>query len=473
MSDKITRRQLLGASLRASAGALLARSGNKVLGSSIPPANQGFQNQKFDVIVIGAGIAGLAAARSLKQRGAEVLVLEARNRIGGRVWTDQSMSGVPLDLGASWIQGTSGNPITSLARSFNLRTLPTDFDNVALYDSTSRRLSNSEVTRIETNYQSLRQRLERLRDQMQRAGQRDISLQDGLDRVLARQNLTDSARSELNFAINAEIEAEYAADAAGLSLFNWDQDEGFSGPSVLLPGGYGQIATGLAQGLDVRVKTQVKRVEYSDREVRVATDQDLFTAGKVIVTLPLGVLKSGAVTFAPALPDEKMKAIRRLGMGVLDKVYLRFPQVFWPKESDVLGVISQAKGEWAAWINYYRYTGQPILAALNAGNFAKSLEGLPNQEIVNSAMKALRQIYGRSIPDPERFIITRWGADPFSLGAYSSIPPLATGQDYDTLAAPLGDRVFFAGEATSRTYPATVHGAFLSGEREARRISKL
>jgi monoamine oxidase len=240
-----------------------------------------------------------------------------------------------------------------------------------------------------------------------------------------------------------------------------------------LPGGYGQIATGLAQGLDVRVKSQVKRVEYSDREVRVATDQDLFTAGKVIVTLPLGVLKSGAVTFAPALPDEKMKAIRRLGMGVLDKVYLRFPQVFWPKESDVLGVISQAKGEWAAWINYYRYTGQPILAALNAGNFAKTLEGLANQEIVNAAMKVLRQIYGRSISDPERFIITRWGADPFSLGAYSSIPPLATGQDYDTLAAPLGDRVFFAGEATSRTYPATVHGAFLSGEREARRISKL
>jgi len=88
-------------------------------------------------------------------------------------------------------------------------------------------------------------------------------------------------------------------------------------------------------------------------------------------------------------------------------------------------------------------------------------------------MNALKAIFGRSIPDPTDVVITRWAADPFTLGAYSSIPPRASGKDYDTLAAPVGDRVFFAGEATSRTYPATVHGAFLSGEREARRISKL
>jgi monoamine oxidase len=88
-------------------------------------------------------------------------------------------------------------------------------------------------------------------------------------------------------------------------------------------------------------------------------------------------------------------------------------------------------------------------------------------------MQVLRGIYGRSIPDPDRVVVTRWGSDPFSLGAYSSISPGASGKDYDTLAEPIGDRVFFAGEATSRSYPATVHGAFLSGEREARRISDL
>src|SRR5436190_8796104 len=127
MPIKITRRKLLKTSLKASAGALLVSLAK-------PASGKEFQDKKLDVIVVGAGVGGLAAARRLKLQGATDLILEARNRIGGRVWTDTSMSGVSLDLGASWIQGSNGNPITSLARSFSLRTSPTDFENIALYD---------------------------------------------------------------------------------------------------------------------------------------------------------------------------------------------------------------------------------------------------------------------------------------------------------------------------------------------------
>jgi monoamine oxidase len=467
MPDKITRRQLLTNSLRACAGALL-------LGWPRESRSQP-QPRKFDVIVVGAGVAGLAAARRLKLQGASVLILEARRRIGGRVWTDTSMPGVSLDMGASWIQGTNGNPITSLARSFKLRTSPTDFDNIALYDSSGRKLGDTEVARIETDYQSLLQRVEKLRHAMQREGRGDISLQAGVEQVLAARNLTDRERAELNFAIHAEIEDEYAADATELSLFKWDQDEGFGGGNELFPGGYSQIPNGLARGLDIRLATPVKRIEYSNRGVVIQTEHDTFTADRVIVTLPLGVLKRDLINFAPGLPEQKLTAIRRLGMGTLNKVYLRFPQVFWPKENDVLGIVSQPKGQWGKWgewINYFHYTGQPILVGFNSGQYARELEALSNHEITAAAMNALRGIYGRSIPDPSAVVITRWAADPFSLGAYSSLPPRSSGEDYDTLAAPIGDRVFFAGEATSRTYPATVHGAFLSGEREARRISK-
>ena len=469
MPDKITRRHLLTTSLRASAGALLLGWRRESNARSVSQP----QPRKFDVIVVGAGVAGLAAARRLKSQGSSVLILEARRRIGGRVWTDTSMPGVSLDLGASWIQGTKGNPITSLARSFNLRTSPTDFENVALYHPAGRRLSNAEVAGIETNYRSLLQRVEKLRDAMQGEGREDISLQAGFERVLAGRNLSDRERAALNFAIHAEIEDEYAADASELSLFNWDQDEGFGGSNELFPAGFGQIADGLARGLDIRLATSVSRIEYSDREVVIKTQHDTFTADRVIVTLPLGVLKRGLITFSPGLPEQKLTAIRRLGMGVLNKVYLRFPKVFWPKENDVLGVVSQTKGQWGEWINYFRYTGQPILLGFNSGKYAWDLEGLANHEITAAAMNALRGIYGRSIPDPTDVVITRWAADPFTLGAYSSIPPGSSGKDYNTLAAPVGDRVFFAGEATSRLYPATVHGAFLSGEREARRISKL
>jgi monoamine oxidase len=469
MPDKITRRHLLTTSLRASAGTLLLGWRRE---SSACSASQS-QPKKLDVIVVGAGVAGLAAARRLKLQGASVLILEARNRIGGRVWTDTSMPGVSLDLGASWIQGTNGNPITSLARSLNLRTSPTDFENIALYDLAGRRLVDAEVSRIETNYRSLLQRVDKLRDTMQGEGRQDVSLQAGFERVLAGRNLTDKERAELNFAIHAEIEDEYAADATELSLFNWDQDEGFGGGNELFPAGVGQIADGLARGLDIRLAMPVARIEYSDRGVVIKTQKDSFTADRVIVTLPLGVLKRGLITFSPSVPEQKLAAIRRLGMGTLNKVYLRFPKVFWPKENDVLGVVSQTKGQWGEWINYFRYTGQPILLGFNSGKYARDLEALANHEITAAAMNALRAIYGRSIADPTDVVITRWTADPFTLGAYSSIPPGSSGKDYDTLAAPIGDRVFFAGEATSRTYPATVHGAFLSGEREAKRISKL
>ena len=267
-----------------------------------------FQDRKFDVIVVGAGIAGLAAARRLKSHGASVLILEARNRIGGRVWTDQSIAGVPLDLGASWIQGVNGNPIAALARNLNLRTLPTDFDNIALYDSSGRRFSNPDVERIETNYQNLLQSLDRLREAMQKQGQDDISLQAGIDRVLVKRVINDKERTELNYAVHAVIEEEYATNVSDLSLFNWDQDREFGGQRALIfPRGYGQIAEALARGMDIRLNQRVNRIEYSKQGVRIETDQNTLAAERVIVTLPLGVLKRGAITFSPALPDAKSK----------------------------------------------------------------------------------------------------------------------------------------------------------------------
>jgi monoamine oxidase len=308
---------------------------------------------------------------------------------------------------------------------------------------------------------------------MQKGGQADISLQAGIDQVLSRRVVNEKERTELNYAIHAVIEEEYATNASDLSLFNWDQDQEFGGQSVIFPRGYGQIADALARGMDIRLNQRVSRIEYSNRGVRIKTDQSTLAAERVVVTLPLGVLKRGTITFLPALPEAKIEAISRLGMGVLNKVFLRFPRVFWPKDRDTFGVVSERKGEWAEWIDYYKYTGQPVLLGLNSGKHARDLEELADQTVVAAAMQVLRGIYGRSIPDPDGVVVTRWGSDPFSLGAYSSIPPGANGKDYDTLAEPVGDRVFFAGEATSRSYPATVHGAFLSGEREAKRISDL
>jgi monoamine oxidase len=186
--------------------------------------------------------------------------------------------------------------------------------------------------------------------------------------------------------------------------------------------------------------------------------------------LPQGVLKAGYVSFSPPLPEAKLAAIERMRMGILNKVYLRFPRIFWPEEADMLGYIPERKGEWAEWLNIAHYTGQPVLLAFNAADYGRALEDLPDDEIVAAAMATLRTMFGNDIPEPEAALITRWGADIYSHGSYSYMPLGATPDHYDDLAEPLGERVFFAGEATSSDFPATVHGAYLSGLRAAEEI---
>lgn len=121
-------------------------------------------------------------------------------------------------------------------------------------------------------------------------------------------------------------------------------------------------------------------------------------------------------------------------------------------------------------MNYYVYSQQPILMAINTGTFGQHLEQLADPKIIQQAMHALQTMYGEHIPQPEDYLITRWGDDPYTQGAYSYIPVGVSGKAYDAMATPIDDRLFFAGEATSRDYASTVHGAFLSGKREAKRI---
>jgi monoamine oxidase len=182
-------------------------------------------------------------------------------------------------------------------------------------------------------------------------------------------------------------------------------------------------------------------------------------------------LKQGSVTFQPELPASKNAAIARLGMSVLNKCYLRFPSVFWDRRPELLGYVNSARGQWCAWLNMFHYTRQPVLVGFNSGSFGEQLESLSADACTASAMSVLRKIYGASIPEPNGVRITRWKSDPFTFGSYSHLPPGAGARDYDLLQASVGGRLFFAGEATSREYPATVHGAWLSGRKAAKEIA--
>ncbi len=426
--------------------------------TDIPQPQADSAPREARVLVLGAGISGLAAARTLVDKGFRVIVLEARNRIGGRMWTDTSL-GLPLDLGASWIHGVDENPITELAERFGAETVVINEENGIVFNADGSELSAAEFEKSRILFESIYEEMAA----MQEDTDEDMSLQQAFDELIAQRNLSPEELHRLNLYILFATSLEYGADPKDLSLWNWDQDEEFGGEEVIFPGGYNQITDGLAQGLDIRLGTVVKTVRYGEDGAEVETSGGVFVADQAVVTFPLGVLKQAGVKFDPPLPESKQTAIQRLGMGVLNKVYLKFPKAFWGGNIETISYVSENMGEWSDWLSFVPFTGGPVLMAFHGGDKGLALEDLSDDEIRTGAMKTLRVIFGDAIPEPEGMLVTRWGKDPFSSGAYSHIPPFASGDDYDALFEPVDDVLYFAGEATSREYPATVHGAYLSG----------
>lgn len=415
------------------------------------------------VIVIGAGIAGLAAASQLAGRGHQVTVLESRTRLGGRTWTSSIWPDAPVDLGASWIHEMDGNPLTSLAYEAGAQLITTSYDSVIDYDITGRPISTVRASRLAE--------LKDEHDWAIRRGQNDHidrSIRNTVESRLDWASLTRADQELLAFITNSTIEQEYAGSRNELSTYWFDSMSGYNGEDAVFAEGYRVLVDYLARSLNVQLGQVVSAIDSSNAAVKVTTNQGSFSADRVIVTVPLGVLKKGSIKFTPALPNKKTTAISKLGMGHFNKCYLRFPTQFWPQEDwlEYIPPLSQ-HGQWSQWLNLARLTGQPILLGFNAGDFGGQIEAWSDAQIVASAMTRLKLIYGSDIPDPIGFQITRWSQDPFSHGAYSFNKLGSHPSMRDDLAAPVANKLFFAGEATHKKMFATVHGALLSGQRAA------
>jgi len=428
----------------------------------------GTTEQQFDVIVVGAGIAGLAAANELNSQGFDVIVLEARDRIGGRMWSSDDWSGSTVDLGASWIHGIENNPITDLAIKFGIETIVMDLNPSELYDYEGNWFGDEQQAQAWAMLGDFQEFII-LENEIR---ERDASIQDALNSFVSREGLSMEEQEALSVPVYSSIELKYNAPASELSLFWWDIGESYGGDEVIFPQGYAQITNGLADGLDIKLEHVVTKIEYDGNGVNVVTNQGSFEGKYVICTVPLGVLKQGDIEFVPSLPQSKQNAIDKLGMGLMDKIYFLFPEAFWD-ETTFINHISKKNGGWMEFLNFKPFIDEPVLMAFSSGEYGIQLEKLSDEEIIAEGMDVLRKLYGDDIPEPEDYIITRWASDPFSRGSYSFTPVGATPADYDDLAEPVMNRLFFAGEATIKESPATVHGAYLSGIREAERIQNL
>lgn len=417
------------------------------------------------VLVIGAGIAGLAAAQALTRVGHDVTVLEARARTGGRIWTSEQWPAVPLDLGASWIHGVRGNPLTGVAHRLGAKRIATSFARTVTYQTSGPLLTRAEEARLTR----IRKRLSAALHKAQNAT-RDTSVRQAV--ALLEGSFADDAEALrfLNFCLSSEIEHEYAGSADRLSAYWYDSGKAFRGDDVLFPHGFQAITDALAQEVDVRLSQVVKEIRWHQPEVELRTADAAFVADRVVITLPLGVLQHGAVRFVPALPADKEHAISKLGFGVLNKCYLRFARPFWPADKDWIQYIPEQHGAWCEWLSLTRATQAPVLLGFNAAAYGRTIEAWSDQKIVARAMATLHRIFGSDIPEPLDHQITRWASDPFARGAYSYNAVNTDPAMRETLARPLNGRLFFAGEACHKDYFGTTHGAYLSGLQAARDV---
>ena len=319
-------------------------------------------------MVVGSGFAGMACARALADRGVAVTVLEARDRVGGRTWTER-IGGAPAEMGASWIHGSRRNPMTTLLDETGGRRYRWDEDNVTGRDEAAFK------------------ELGRYQKKLGKVEDRDATPMSVV--------FPSPLPPELAYAANVAYSQEYAADIDQLAVSADEEGRPMLGGDLLLPDGYDQLLAHLRGNVGVRTGAVVTTVRHRPDGVTLTlASGETVEAGHVVITVPIGVLKAGSIIFDPPLPPGKQQAIDALGAGLMDKLWLEFPEVFWHRDADVIEWFDHDHpGRWSWWINGHKVFGKPVLLGFNAGRPAHELARASDQEVLASGMDVLRRMH--------------------------------------------------------------------------------
>jgi len=407
-----------------------------------------------DVVIVGAGGAGLSAARTLIKAGKSVVILEAMNRIGGRAYTESDTFGLPFDWGCAWIQAADRNPLLPLAREWGFDPKPHDLQlDRVYYGPNARRFSEHEMRRTlaaEERFPKMNKRAARWRD-------------GPVSSLLMPRTPEEEA------AMTYMLPMDMAVDPGELSIRDWARQEDLS-PNYLVYKGLGSVVAKFGEGLPVSLSTPVKRIRYGGKGVTVETEKGDVQANACIVTASTGALQSGYIRFDPNLPVWKEDAIGQLPMGLLAKIPLLLDGERFGL-SPFEDILYERSGLQDIYFLAFPFE-MPMMIGFVGGSFAWHLTAQGTEAAIDFALDALRRLFGeKAASHVKKAEFTRWANIPWTRGSYSAALPGKAGARA-ALARPLADRVFFAGEALAGPLTQTVGGAVISGEQVARDVLK-
>lgn len=433
------------------------------------------------VVVVGAGMSGLVAARLLHDSGFAVTVLEARERNGGRVWTDDRI-GAPVDLGGSWIHGVEGNPLTLWCAKLGIDLVESQGERLLIDKRATAPTREAQRRRAVMGRIAFKAAIEwatwKSKAMVRVRGPRSISVKEAVEPLLRASWLPEIDR--LVMATFVEMsEGVQSAPWEAVAAEEWFPTEGLD-RNAQPRGGFKPLIDDAIAGLDIRHHAVAERVVWTGAGVTVLLrGGDRIEADRAVIAVPVGLLRAGLPALDPAPPELQRAALGRLGYGagILGKIYLRFPRRFWPDRPKWFGRLPDSperRGTFNTWVSHEQETGQPILLSFVNGHTAIHLDREAGDEQAKAlAMRSLRAMFGDDIPGPEAMVFPRWLSDPWSRGGYSYPAVGSDPGDCAAHARPLGDRVFFAGEATEPVEYGTVHAALWSGEQAAEAIFRV
>jgi monoamine oxidase len=424
---------------------------NRLPTQARPPYNKEMQSH-YDIAVIGAGAAGLSAGLRLQESGASFIVLEARDRIGGRAYTDTATLGLPFDCGAHWLHAAAQNPFTTIADRLGIRY--------------ARHLSWADVMRFggggplpDDVQADARNYIQEVLVRLHEAGQ--------TGQEAAFSTFLDPANrwTPLLRHIIGQITSHDPEDCSTLDYGRYQEDGG----DFPVEDGYGTLVARHAAGLAVTLSTPVTRIDWSGADVKIDTPNGTVSARAIILAVPVNVLLAGSIRFEPALPPGLMEALHDCPMGVSEKLAILLDRPvagIGHVYGDVFDLNTPARTPFNLHINPF---GRPLLVSHMAGSYGRDLEKASDAEVEALALEAMADAFGS---DARKRVVkmlrTHWASDPFSLGAYSHAKP-GRAQSRQRFSETVGERIVLAGEHCSIPFFSTVHGAHFSGIAAAER----